>query len=248
MVRTADISSSKRGRQSDQRGFSLIESLVAVALTGAAIMGSLYLSGQTSSSVQKRERSTDAYLNIQNLVEALVLTTGGDGSLAPGKHKKYYDHAGHELNGSGPVEVEWNVTPNKPFQTIMQIDITAKWTAGGTQQTTSAKLFRSNPAQSGKTSSDRVDLTPPPPPTPTPKPPTPTPTPIPAGWTPTPTPTPKPPKATPKPTPTPSPTPVGWTPTPSPTPKPTPVPTPKPTPAPTPVPTPKPTPDPWSGR
>jgi hypothetical protein len=181
-----------KGILRNQSGALLIDSLVSIALASLAVMGCLYLSGQSTTTYQNERIYSHAYMVLENLAESFIVSTNTDGTLNAGSHTQNYNENG-SLNPNGIIKVQWMVNPGVPMATINQIQMSASWSTNRLSKTVSITVYKQVGLGPGSTMFTPMPVpmfaawgaatpapTPPPGPTPTPPPGPPTPTPTPS--------------------------------------------------------------------
>jgi hypothetical protein len=158
----------------NERGFSMIEAVAALGLSGAVIASCMYLAGESSTQISKRVDGAKGYLALQNISEQLLVSNGSNGYLDEGDHGPiYFDTSGKIVTGTGPIQIKWTVTMNDPSPNIIKVKTVANWGGlmggGPSTQTANLVIYRSSPLQGSSTVVETVAL---PSPTPTPTPPT----------------------------------------------------------------------------
>jgi type II secretory pathway pseudopilin PulG len=127
----------------NENGFSMIEAMAALGLSGAVIASCMFLAGEGSKQVNKRIQGSKSYLALQNLSEQLLVSNGSGGTLTEGDHGPIYYDANGRTAASGPVSVTWHVTANDPSPNIIKIQTVASWSAGS--QSADLVIYRSSP-------------------------------------------------------------------------------------------------------
>jgi len=125
-----------------EKGFSLIEAVVATVIAVIAVTGLAYSFGQGRAMIGRYEIARAALAAAQDEMEVLSLTAATDSTLAlaagnaPGYHGKPF-----VLDGQTLGTVQWVVTPYDdpadgtgvadpdPFD-LKKVDLTATWTIG----------------------------------------------------------------------------------------------------------------------
>lgn len=118
---------SARPRQSDDRGFSLIEVMIAmtflaIGLLAVAQMIPMGLSGVTQARVR-----TNAVQAAQEQMDELRAADYDDASLTAGAYSQT----------DGKYTLDWTITDNTPAPKVKRVDLVASWpNSRGTQSVT----------------------------------------------------------------------------------------------------------------
>ena len=125
-----------------ERGFSLMEAIVATVIAVIAVLGLAYTFGQGRAMIGRFQISRAALAAAQERMELLAVTPASDSTLAlgpgnsPGLHGRVFAIGGQPVGA-----VQWSVTafddpadglaPTdlNPFD-LKQVTVTAKWTVG----------------------------------------------------------------------------------------------------------------------
>ncbi len=129
----------------DQKGFSLIEILIAMTILA---IGLLALAGMQITAIQGNTFSsttTDATTVAQDRLERLMALTYDDADLNDGNHPP-----GSQAQVSGTQQIQgvnysisWDVADNSPIPNAKTIDMTVTWTENLRQRTLSMQFIKS---------------------------------------------------------------------------------------------------------
>jgi Tfp pilus assembly protein PilV len=134
-----------------ERGFSLMEAIVAIVIAVIAVLGLAYSFGQGRAMIGRYETARAALAAAQERMELLSITASNDSTLALGTHGRPFAVGGQTFGA-----VQWNVAAyddpsdgvggadTNPFD-LKQVTVTAFWTGGISPG--SASLSRLFPAQ-----------------------------------------------------------------------------------------------------
>ena len=110
-------------REFDERGFSLLETMIALGLSGGVISACLFLAGESSKQVGQRIAGSKGYLALQNLSEQLLISNGANGYLDDGPHGPLYFDSNGRASATAErfISVTWNVKYNDPQPNVIKI-------------------------------------------------------------------------------------------------------------------------------
>ena len=111
------------GRLSDNRGFTLIETMIAITLLSVGILGLLAMQVTSTTTTFKARRMTQAAMQVSDRQEKLMARAYDDATLAPGSTSSMTD---------GKFTVDWDVSAvNVPIPNVKTVTITTSWTEKG---------------------------------------------------------------------------------------------------------------------
>lgn len=95
----------------------------------------------------RKKNSSDFAMSLQSFSESLQISSGTNGMLTSGAHGPIQMTGGARIDTTGPVTLNWTVTPNTPSPNILKIDITASRLMAGKLQTSAWVIYRQAPLQ-----------------------------------------------------------------------------------------------------
>ena len=130
-----------------ERGFSLMEAIVATVIAVIAVLGLAYSFGQGRAMISRYEIARAALAATQDEMETLSATLSSDPALALGSHNRPFVLGGQTLG-----TVRWTVTAfddpadgidpadANPFD-LKQVAVSVSWTVGFNPDSTSLSRF-----------------------------------------------------------------------------------------------------------
>ena len=115
----------------NQRGFSLIEALAAMAIFSVGLMIAADLTTSGAKSVAYDKRMAQTVQIASSLLEELTVAYSADARLTAGTHTQYFNIFGQAVAAPDVYTATWIVTLDNPMVLIMRITLNVQWTGSG---------------------------------------------------------------------------------------------------------------------
>jgi type IV pilus assembly protein PilV len=130
---------------SDQKGFSLLEILIAITILAIGLLALAELQITAIQGNAFSGRTTDATTLAQDALEQLMALDYTDADLNDGSHPP---KSQAEVSATQEVQgviytLSWDVTEDSPINNTKTIDMTVIWSEGGQQRTLSMQFIKS---------------------------------------------------------------------------------------------------------
>jgi type IV pilus assembly protein PilV len=130
---------------SDQKGFSLLEILIAITILAIGLLALAELQITAIQGNAFSGRTTDATTLAQDALEQLMTLDYTDADLNDGLHPpgSQAQVSGTQQVQGGNYTISWDVTENSPIADTKTVDMTVTWSDGGRQRTLSMQFIKS---------------------------------------------------------------------------------------------------------
>jgi prepilin-type N-terminal cleavage/methylation domain-containing protein len=125
-----------------QRGFTLLEVLVAAAMLSSAI----FLSMRSMDIVSSGQAQTRNYAKANNIgltiMEQLLAVYSSDAKVTSGNHSQAYDRDGNLVATGAYFTANWTVQWDNPIGKIISIQLQVSWSENGHPHVVNFQTFR----------------------------------------------------------------------------------------------------------
>lgn len=113
-----------------EKGFTLLEVLIAMAIFSVGLLGLASLSVHTITGNASSKRISSATVLAESKVEAFRNMAFDDSDLSAGTHNDPNNPVDEDGNSGGMYTRSWIVTDNTPFPGIKKAEVAVSWDSG----------------------------------------------------------------------------------------------------------------------
>jgi prepilin-type N-terminal cleavage/methylation domain-containing protein len=126
----------------NQRGFTLLEVLVAAAM----LSGAIFLSMRSMDIISFGQSQTRNYAKANNIgltiMEQLLSVYSSDAKITSGAHSQTYDRDGNPVATGAVFTANWTVKWDTPIGKIISIQLQVSWIENGHSHVVNFQTFR----------------------------------------------------------------------------------------------------------
>ncbi|MDY6854101.1 MAG: prepilin-type N-terminal cleavage/methylation domain-containing protein [Thermodesulfobacteriota bacterium] len=125
-----------------EKGFTLLEVLIALAIFSISLLGLASLSVYTVKGNASSKRISSATVLAESQVEAFQNMAFNNANLNPGTRSDPNNPVDEDGNSGGMYTRTWTVTDNTPFSGIKKVAVTVSWDSGNHSVTLNTLIAR----------------------------------------------------------------------------------------------------------
>lgn len=126
------------------RGFTLMEVVIAMAMLGVALGVSTYTTNLISSNYSLSRRMTRAHDVASLVLEELLAVYDSDTKITAGTHTQGYDDSLKKTATNPIFTATWVIKTNFPITKITEINLSVSWTENGKARAVRYVTYRSS--------------------------------------------------------------------------------------------------------